>query len=414
MKETEFTAREDIGGQGGAHDRQYRWIMLGLLWMLYAAFGLVSRSIFPLVTPILKDLGLSYSQMGLILGSWQLTYILASLAAGPVLDRYGARRSLLAGALIMAFSSALRLFADGFGLMLAAVALFGAGGPMISIGGPKVISEWFRGRGRGTAVGIYMIGPGIGGLMALSLTNSLVMPLAGSSWRLTFVIYGVLTAAVGLLWWFTAREINRPSASSAEDPGIIEVFRGLIRVPSVQIILAMALLSFAVAHGFGSWLPRILETGGLSPSAAGFAASIPLAASIPALILIPRLTPPDLRGRALAVSALAAGASLLIVVKASGGLLVFGLVLLGAAGSSFMPLMILILMDTPEVGARYMGSAGGMFFCVAEIGGFGGPWVLGYLKDLTGTFLVGTLFLAGLCAAVFALTFLLRGEKAPA
>ena len=62
--------------------RPYRWVMLALLWLLYITFGLVSRSIFPLVTPILTDLGLSYSQMGLILGSWQLTYIFAALAAG--------------------------------------------------------------------------------------------------------------------------------------------------------------------------------------------------------------------------------------------------------------------------------------------------------------------------------------------
>jgi len=69
----------------------YRWVMLALLWLLYITFGLVSRSIFPLVTPILADLKLSYSQMGLILGSWQLTYIFAALVAGAILDRWGVR-----------------------------------------------------------------------------------------------------------------------------------------------------------------------------------------------------------------------------------------------------------------------------------------------------------------------------------
>jgi sugar phosphate permease len=58
-----------------------------LLWLLYTAFGIVSRSIFPLVTPIIEDLKLTYSQMGLILGSWQLTYIFVALVAGMILDR---------------------------------------------------------------------------------------------------------------------------------------------------------------------------------------------------------------------------------------------------------------------------------------------------------------------------------------
>jgi len=51
-----------------------------------------------------------------------------------------------------------------------------------------------------------------------------------------------------------------------------------------------------------------------------------------------------------------------------------------------------------------MGSAGGMFFCVAEIGGFAGPFIMGILVDATGTFMAGALFLAGLCIAMAVLT----------
>ncbi|MCP4755389.1 MAG: hypothetical protein GY866_31380, partial [Proteobacteria bacterium] len=63
----------------------YRWVILALLVGLYASFGLVSRAIAPLVTPIIDDLGVSFAQMGLILGAWQVTYILVSLVNGPIL-----------------------------------------------------------------------------------------------------------------------------------------------------------------------------------------------------------------------------------------------------------------------------------------------------------------------------------------
>ena len=69
--------------------------MLILLWLLYVCFGIVSRAIFPLVTPILNDLRMIYSQMGLILGSWQLTYIMMALAAGSVLDKWGISQTIL-------------------------------------------------------------------------------------------------------------------------------------------------------------------------------------------------------------------------------------------------------------------------------------------------------------------------------
>ena len=187
-----------------------------------------------------------------------------------------------------------------------------------------------------------------------------------------------------------------------------EVFLKIIRMRNVKILLLMALFSFAIAHGFTSWLPKILEISGLSASKAGFAASIPVATGIPAVLLIPRLVPQHLRGRFIALFAFVTTINIMVVVMASNTVLFAGLILLGFFNSSFFPLMILILMDSPEVGSRYMGSAGGMFFCIAEIGGFTGPLMMGVLVDITGTFLAGAIFMAGLCIVTCFLTFFLR------
>ena len=53
------------------YQMQYRWVMLALVWLLYCSFGLVARSIVPLITPILEGLNISYSNMGIILGAGQ-------------------------------------------------------------------------------------------------------------------------------------------------------------------------------------------------------------------------------------------------------------------------------------------------------------------------------------------------------
>jgi cyanate permease len=384
----------------------FRWVILALLWLLYTAFGMVARAIFPLVTPIINDLEFSYTQMGIILGSWQLVYILVAMAAGTVLDRWGVHKSILAGATIIGLSAALRFFANDFSIMLIAVALFGVGGPMISIGGPKTISEWFQGKSRGTAIGIYTTGPWIGGLFALAMTNSWVMPLVGNSWRWTFVCYGCFTIGMGILWGFMARKCSSPAPDGG--PGIFTVFRRLFGVRNVQVLLLMALLSFAIGHGFSSWLPNILENSGMSASRAGFAASIPLATGIPAILLIPRFVPSRHRGFMIAIFGLLTMANLVLVMFISGTALYTALATLGFISAPFMSLMLLILMDTREVDSKDMGAAGGLFFCVAEIGGFAGPFMMGVLVDATGTFLSGTFFLAGLCIAISGLTFLLK------
>ncbi len=386
--------------------KPYRWVILALVWLLYAAFGLVNRSVSPLVTPILEELNMSYSQMGVILGSWQLTYLVVAIIAGTIIDKWGVRKSLFIGAALIGLSSALRYFPDGFGSLLPVVAIFGIGGPLISIGAPKTIATWFRGKGRGTAVGIYTTGPAIGGLFALSATNSIVMPIAGYSWRLTFVYYGFLVFIIALLWWFLARETRPAEVTESESLG--KVFGRLTRIRNVRLILLMGPLSFAIMHGFTNWLPKIMERGGMAPTMAGFVASIPLMAGIPAVLVIPRLVSPHLRGRMLALLSLVIAAALLVSVNTTGFPLYVGLVFFGIAGFSLFPIVMLILMDTPEVGERHMGLAGGIFFCIAEIGGFTGPLVMGTLADLTGTFFVGAVSLAGLSLIIFMMALLLK------
>lgn len=393
------------------YQRRYRWVILFLVWLLYAAFGLVNRSVAPLVTPILKDLNMSYSQMGIILGSWQLTYIIVAIIAGAIIDKWGIRKSLFIGTVIIGLSEVLRYFPGGFGTFLFVVAIFGIGGPLISIGAPKTISSWFRGKGRGTAVGIYTTGPWIGGLIALSATNSIVMPVTGYSWRLTFVCYGFLVFIIAFLWWFLARDVRPTGATEGESIG--KTFSRLIKIRNVRLILIMGLLSFAIMHGFTSWLPKIMESGGMSPSMSGFVSSIPIIAGIPAVLVIPRLVPPRLRGRILALLALVVTAALIMSVNTSGAPMFVGLVLFGMAGSSLFPIVMLILMDTPEVGERHMGLAGGIFFCVAEIGGFTGPLIMGTLADLTGAFLVGVFSLAGLSLIIFMMALLLKTAPEP-
>ena len=388
------------------HHSKYRWIMLLLLFLLYICFGIVSRAIFPLVTPILNDLHISYSQMGFILGSWQLTYIMMALGAGSILDRWGVRRSLFVGALVIGLSASLRFFANDFAFLLLAVALFGAGGPMISIGGPKTISFWFRGPSRGIAIGLYTSGNWIGGLLSLALTNSLVMPLVGNNWRMAFATYGMTTFGIGLIWLLFAREGGREPSS--ETMSIIGVFSRLVKLPAVRIVLTMGLLAFAIGHGLASWLPKILETSGMSGQQAGFAASITVAAGIPSILIIPSVVPLHHRGRTMAILSILTAVNILLVMQVSGVALLISLALLGFISSPFMSLLLLILMDSPGVETRHMGSAGGMFFCVAEIGGFAGPFFMGVLVDLTGTFMAGALFLAGLCIATAVLTCFLR------
>lgn len=392
--------------KGASRQSAYRWVMLALVWLSYAAFGLISRSMAPLVTPILADLDMSYGQMGLVLGSWQLTYIGVGIIAGSITDRFGVRAAVFSGMLIMSLSAVLRYFASGFIPLLLTVMLFGAGAPLISIGAPTAISHWFSGKGRGIAVGVYTTAPSVGGLIALSATHSLVMPLAGFNWRLTFVYFGVATFIIALIWLFGARDAGQGVSSTKMS--IALVFSRLIKVSSIRIIFLGGLLAFCTSHGLTNWLPKLFESRGMAAAEAGFLASIPMFTGIFSVLFIPSLTLPRFRGKMIAMMAVANVVSILLLAMTSGTLMVAGLIVFGIAGFAVFPLLMLMLMETPEVKSSIIGLAVGVFFAIAEIGGFSGPLMIGALCDMTGSFLSGVVFLVILNLIIVGLAFQLK------
>ena len=80
------------------------------------------------------------------------------------------------------------------------MAFFGLGGPLISIGAPKLISLWFKGRERGLAIGLYITGLTAGVVTALSITNSIILPWRDGDWREVIKIYSYLVFLSGLVW----------------------------------------------------------------------------------------------------------------------------------------------------------------------------------------------------------------------
>ena len=151
---------------------RYRWVVLTLAWLVYFAFGLILSSIPPLVNTISIDLNLDYSQMGVILGSVILMYVPLSVPIGASIDRFGQKKMITSGLILISSSAVLRSVVFNFESLFLAVFLFGFGGPTVSVGLAKVIASTFEGRERGLASGIYMTGAAVGSASALALTNS--------------------------------------------------------------------------------------------------------------------------------------------------------------------------------------------------------------------------------------------------
>jgi cyanate permease len=376
-----------------AQSHPHRWLVLFGVWVIYAAFGLIATSLAPLVERIELDLDIGHTAMGSVMGAWQLVFIAAAIPCGFLLDRLGMRWALLLGALSIAASAWGRSVADDYTGMLLAVMIFGIGGPIISAGAPKVIANWFQGSSRGLAMGIYVTGPSIGGICSLSLTHPVFLPLFNNEWRPLFVLWAGVAVLAGVVWWLIASipTIKRQTGTiHAEAPlPHRRVIATLLVEPAVRVILLMSVGVFMISHGLNNWLPELLVRYDMSHEQAGYWAAVPTIVGIVASLIIPRLAVPKRRFfilTGLCSALLIATVALQFDVRS---ILFCGLIFQGIARATIMTVLILSLVELPDVGDRYAGTAAGLFFAAAEFGGMLGPLTIGMLYDFTGDFHAG-------------------------
>lgn len=391
----------------GSDLNRRRWFALAGVWLVYALFGMMTASVAPLLPEIRAELGAGNGQMGAILGAWPLTYVAAAIPCGILLDRVGPRIGLLAATVVIAISGLLRSVADGPTMMLLAVGVFGLGGPLISVGAPKLIASLFSGADRGMAMGIYVTGPSLGAIIMLSTANDVLVPLMGD-WRGVMVLLSAGALLSGAIWMACASLARLPRVQVTPEPFDRRAVLRMVRQRDVVLVLLMAVGIFYVNHALNNWLPTILRSYGTDPARAGVLSAVPTLVGILAAITLPRFATDARRlPMLMAIVAGALVASLLLQLNAGPGLLA-GLVLQGIARGTMNTIAVLILMELPSVPKDRVGIAGGVFFSAGEIGGVLGPLSFGLLRDATGAFVVPLASLTVICAVLMGLALAMR------
>ena len=394
-----------------------RWRMLALAAMAYGCFGLGVGSIPPLVDPIIEDLQMTSGQMGLVLGVWQLVFIGTGSPLGALVDRWGARRAISLGLGLILLSLLLRGLATDFITLLLAVALFGAGAPIISVGMPKVVGQWFSGNDRGPATGAYIVGRDIGSVFALATAASFVIALTGS-WRGISVVYGAITLVVIVLWLVFGKDSPPTPAGEPtehrEDDAIAPSGEGvlsLLRIWNVRLVLVLGFAVFFMNHALGAWLPTVLQETGMSLAASGRWVAFAIVVAMISNFAVPSLARTGSRSMWL-VAMLAGGALTTIGLVYFTGAALVSMVLVGTViRLPAMQVLTLVLLETPGVGVRRIGAAGGLFFAIAEIGGFAGPLMMGVVRDSTGSLAGGLWVVIAVAAATAVLPMLIRERR---
>ena len=365
------------------------WYIIFGIWLIYFCFGFTISSIAPIVPFITEDLDISYKQMGLILGAWQFIYIFFALPAGFIIDKYGLKISIFSAALIIALSLVFRSFSNNFYQMWIAVALFGIGGSLISIGAPKASSLWKNQKYRAISIGILITGPMVGSIVSLLVMNSLFMPLFNNDWKYIYILYSLIPLISGFIWLviFNKNKINykidKPHFNIYKS---ISVFKLIITKKRFILLLILGTCSMLLVHGITGWLPKILSTKEISIKLSSYLAAIPLIIGIFSALIIPRFSNNKIRIKILTFLFINAAIALSMIQSSNHNIYIIGITLLGISTGSFIVLLLNHLTETKDISYENIGIASGLFFSVIEIGGVLGPFIIGLIYDYSNNF----------------------------
>ena len=373
-----------------------RWWVLASLWMLYASFGLVAGSLAPLLSHIRNDLNMSHAAMGAALGAWPFVYLAVSAVVGKLLDRVGVRVGLALGAALIGASGLLRGAAQsGTGLWFA-VAVFGLGGPFISIGAPKLVTQWFTSEERGLAVGVYSTAPSVGWIVGLVIADPLRILFGDWRWvMVTFACASLLSA----LFWISVGGSN-PDAVMPRSHN--ESSSALWGDPTVKRLLFLAFMIFFLGHALTGWMPEMLHSGLWSTRGAAWLTATGLGMGVIGSLLIPGRVAPRSRPQVLVAMFGAMSVAVWALAMTPQLVQVVAVVIIGIVRVSSIPMAMLLLMSAPRVSDVRMGAAAGLFFTAGELGGVTGPWFIGIARQNSVDFVpaVAMLSLVALVSAV--------------
>jgi MFS family permease len=324
---------------------------------------------------------------------------------GRLIDRFGPRRVIIPAIILYAL---ILISAIWVGSSLWQFYLFYAALGFVQTSGPTpvpfgvVISHWFN-RHRGLALGLLMLGIGIGGIVIPIVAQHLI---ARFGWRITYAIFGgavLLLPLPVVATWLQNDPAQRglhpdgdetPSIASQqpqEQQGLS--WHEIWRQPTFWLMISIFTLTGASVHAGVLHVPALLTDRGLSAERAAFASSVIglslIAGRTGSGYLLDRFFAPRVAILFYGVSALGMA---LLCAGIAGNMALAAAFLVGLGMGAEVEVIGYLV--SRYFGLRAFGSAFGHAFAAFMLAGAAGTFLMGAGYDRTHSY---TIPLAGFC-----------------
>jgi MFS family permease len=337
-------------------------------------FGIALATLGAALPSIIERLGLDRSEAGTLLSLMSLGILAGSLVFGPVVDRRGYKGMLTAAALLIALGLEGIAFAPSIALLAVSAILIGLGGGVINGGTNALVADLSA---EGRAAGLAQLGAFFGmGAFGVPFLLGLLRERAGDAQ----VVAGVGILVTLVVPYYAA--IRFPAPKQPQGFPLRQAV-GLLRDPALVLLGIILLFESGMEMTVGGWTATYVDQElRLSPQQALYLLSLYWLGMTGARLALGRLLK---RVSSVAVFfcslALAFAGTVMLAGARGAGAAGAGTFLAGAGFAAVFPVIL------GYVGDRYhslSGTAFGVVFVMALIGGTAAPYLAGVLGDAFG------------------------------
>jgi MFS family permease len=253
--------------------RRYAWYVVAVLTLAYI-FSFIDRQIFSLlVAPLRRDLGISDTQVSLLMGfTFAVFYTFFGIPLGRLADTRSRRTIIAFGLLFWSVFTAMCGLAKNFAQMLLYRVGVGVGEASLSPSAYSLITDYFPKDKLATAIGVYSMGIYIGsGLSYLlggivvrlaSAREAWMLPLVGAirPWQVIFLAVGIPGILIVPVMYTIREPIRRGITRHTSSIAPARAFRYILENKTTFTChnLGFGLLALA-SYASGAWVPEFFR-----------------------------------------------------------------------------------------------------------------------------------------------------------
>jgi MFS transporter, ACS family, tartrate transporter len=365
------------------------------------------------------DIGLTQAAFGLGGGLFYVTYVLFEIPSNLAMKKVGPRLWIARIMVSWGLVSAAMAFVTGPNSFYAVRLLLGAAEAGFFPGVILYLTYWFPRAYRARIVAIFMVAIPVSSFLGSPISAALlqvdgVLGLRG--WQWMFILEAVPAVLLGVATIFVLpdrpssaaflapaerEQVERALATEAENDTTTTRHASLWAIMSDKYVLAASFI-YAGASGASQclslWQPQIIKSFGLTNMQTGLLNSIPFGIASVLMIIWGRTS--DRTGERIWHTAipLALLAASLTASLATNSLAPTILILCVAVTATYIVKGPFWALSTEWLSAGSAAAGIAQINAIGNIGGFIGTWLLGVIKDATGSYPLGLLPLAAISA----------------